>query len=123
MLRMIPITNAQLNATVAFVVQRLRSKGRDVGVTMAEEPAVIVSVVVPLALTEDELKLQLAPDGKPEQAELAKLTEPLKPFTGTTVNVVVPVPPALAMFTAAGLAEITKSAAPPLPTPHSFTRL
>jgi hypothetical protein len=57
-------------------------------------PAAMVSVVGTAALvvgvTVEGLKVQLAPDGSPEQA---KLTVELKPSTGVTVSVTVPWPP------------------------------
>ncbi len=83
----------------------------------------MVSVVVPFALTGELVKLHVAPVGRPAQLVLLKLTVSLKPLTGTTVSTVVPVPPAVLTVTAAGLEETMKSAAPPLPTFHSLTRL
>jgi hypothetical protein len=82
--------------------------------------AVIVSVVCCPLGTAALLKLQLAPLGRPEQAELEKFTVPLNEPTATTVSVLVPEAPAL-MLSAGGLAEMTKSLA--VFTFHSLTRL
>src|SRR5580704_984196 len=83
----------------------------------------MVSVVVPFALTGELVRLQVEPVGRPGQLVALNATVSLKPWTGTMVRTVVPVPPAVLTVTAAGLEEIMKSAAPPLPTFHSLTRL
>lgn len=46
---------------------------------------------LPEGVTVGGLKEQVTPEGKPEQAEL---TVELKPFSGVTVTVAVPLPPA-----------------------------
>lgn len=92
------------------------------GGTAPEAAVWIVSVVVPLVLTGDALKLHVAPFGRLPHDEAENVTVSEKLFTGTIVSVVVPDWPAVTLI-AAGDAEITKSAAPPLPTLHSFTRL
>ena len=71
-----------------------------------EVPAVAVLLAVRV-ITPEELKAAVTPEGRPE-AENA--TVPLKPFTGVTLMVLVPVAPC-AMVRLLGLAEREKSAA------------
>jgi len=51
---------------------------------------VTVIVELPEPVTEVGLKLELAPDGRPDAP---KVTMPLKPFCGVTVIVLVPLAP------------------------------
>ena len=64
----------------------------------------VVLAALPLGVTVDGLKLQVAPVGSPLQA---KLTGELKPFTGVTVMVVCAVEPAVTV-PLAGDAPIVK---------------
>src|ERR1700691_3788340 len=123
MSKRIAIANAQASDANVPRVQRPRPSGRTDGGAVAAASVVMVSVVVPPAFTGDALKLQVAPVGRPEQLEGLNATVSVKPLTATTVSTVLPVPPAVVTVTAAGLEEITKSAAPPLPTFHCLTRL
>ncbi len=121
--KIIAIANVQASDTKVPVVQQPNPSGRTEGGVAAAALVVIVRVVLPPAFTGEALKAHVAPVGKPEQLAGLKVTVSLKPLTATTVSTVSPVPPAVVTVSAAGFEEITKSAAPPLPTFHSLTRL
>ena len=119
------ITNANAQASDANApgVHRPEPSGRTDGGATAIALVIIVSVVLLPALTCEVPKLQVAPVGRPVQLLLVKLTVSLKPFTARTLSTVLPEPPAVLTAIAAGSADSTKSAAPPLPIFHWLTRL
>ena len=67
------------------------------------------TVIVPLPLTEDGLKLALTPDGRPA-AEID--TEPVNPNNEATVKVAVGFEPGVIVTAAGGVAVMEKSGRP-----------
>src|SRR5271156_5227217 len=123
MSKIMAIPNAHASDANLPLVQRPKPSGRIARGAVAAALVAMVSVVLLPALTCEVPKLQVAPAGRPVQQLLVKLTVSLKPLTARTVSTVFPEPPAVLTVIAAGSADSTKSAAPPLPAFHLLTRL
>ena len=80
----------------------MRPVGRRNGANMLGAVVIMVTVVLPLPVTEDGLKLQKLSVGRSEHE---KVTVPAKPFVAVTERVAEPCPPGLAIVTAAGVNE------------------
>jgi len=78
---------------------------------MAAFEAVVltVTVVVPPPATEAGLKLQLLPDGRPEQEAELNWMVPANPFTAVTVSVRLPAAPGFGIVRVATLLPSVKS--------------